>query len=141
MAASLWPAKQTTALAPRLERRRSDSRAGNDTSLPEAKSRRRDDGSGQTARWAVALRPRVPRLVGLILTQTPSGGGHASTPDRSKTRRKDVASGRGIDKQRPVTEALLIHPKQPARAGLGAILRERHGPSIASRDDDTAAAV
>jgi hypothetical protein len=37
--------------------------------------------------------------------------------------------------------ALLIHAKQPARAGLGAILRERHGPSIASSDDDTAAAV
>jgi hypothetical protein len=37
--------------------------------------------------------------------------------------------------------ALLIHPKQPVRTGLGAILRERHGTAIASSDDDTAAAV
>ena len=34
-------------------------REGHDTSLSEAKSRRRDDGSGQTADQAVALRPRA----------------------------------------------------------------------------------
>ena len=32
---------------------------GHDTSLPEAKSRRRDDGSGQTATHPVASRPRA----------------------------------------------------------------------------------
>jgi transposase len=35
--------------------------------FPETKSRRRDDGSGQTATHPVALRPRTRRLAGLIL--------------------------------------------------------------------------
>src|SRR3954452_15065178 len=103
MAASLWPAKQTTALAPRLERRRSDSRAGNDTSLPEAESRRRDDGSGQTARWAVALRPRISRLAGLSSIRPHQVA--ALRRPRTEARPGDWTTLKGIDKSRPVTEA------------------------------------
>jgi hypothetical protein len=74
--------------------------------------------------------------------RTPSGGGRRADPGQKQAPGERMSQvERGIDKQRPVTEALLIHLKWPVRAGLGAILRERHGTSIASSDDDTAAAV
>jgi len=37
------------------------------------------------------------------------------------------------------TLAFLIHPNSPLARGRATILRERHGTSIASSDDDTAA--
>jgi hypothetical protein len=43
--------------------------------------------------------------------QTPSGGGPAPTPDRSRTpAKRTLASGTGIDKPRPVTEARMKRP-------------------------------
>ena len=81
---------------------RNSFRAGHDTSLPEAKSLRRDDGSGQAAAHQSALRPRTRRLVGLS-SSTPSGGGLAPTPYRSETPAKTTTQ-KGIDQSRPVTE-------------------------------------
>src|SRR3954466_16257534 len=80
-------------------------RADHDTSRPEAKSRRRDDGSGQAAMRDVALRPRSPNWP-TYPHRTPSGGGHAPTPDRSKYPAIGMTQ-KGIDQPRPVTEARM----------------------------------
>ena len=69
-----------------------------DTSLPEAKSPRRDDGLGQTAPAPVGLRPRKRRLADLILMDTirwqpRARCGPALTPYRSECpARQDVVN-------------------------------------------------
>src|SRR5271157_3918111 len=49
------------------------------TSASRSEVPRRDDGSGQTASWVVATRPRVPDW-SAYPQRTPSGGGFAPTP-------------------------------------------------------------
>ena len=92
-------------------------RAGHDTSLLEAKSPRRDDGSGQTATHPVALRPRIRRLVGLS-SQDPIRWRPRADPVQKqvpgdRTTQKGLTNRgplqkwmtqRGIDQSRPVTE-------------------------------------
>jgi hypothetical protein len=76
-----------------------------DASLPEAKSRRRDDGSGQAAKRSVALRPRVIRLAGLIHLD-PIRWRPCADPGQKRDL-GDWMTQKGIDSSRPVTEALL----------------------------------
>src|SRR5208337_3809561 len=67
-------------------------RAGRDTSLPEAKSLRRDDGRGQIVTGSVTAtitRPQIGRPPPHLI---PSGGGLAPTTDRRVTRRRDDAT-------------------------------------------------
>src|SRR5262245_24027268 len=77
---------------------------GPGTSRPKARSQRRDDGSGQAAIRVVAQDHAHRRLADLS-SRTPSGGGPAPTPDRSKHPAKGFS--KGIDKPSPVTEARM----------------------------------
>ena len=73
------------------EKRNKGFRAGRDTSLPEAKSPRRDDGRVQTASCSVTAtitRNQIGRAPPHLI---PSGGGLAPTTDRRVTRRRDDA--------------------------------------------------
>ena len=63
---------------------------------PGARSRRRDDGSGQAVRTlSGAARPTAHLDWPAAPHQTPSGGGHAPTPDRSETPATGSALKRG----------------------------------------------
>src|SRR5882724_836743 len=78
----------------------------------EAKSLRRDDGSGQTARFAVAICPR-----GLDWPASSSSDPIRWRPPRrprteARPRRVDDAK-KGIDSSRPVTEAKRNPPQSP----------------------------
>src|SRR5271166_3735716 len=53
----------------------------------------RDDGSGQTARWVVATRPRVRRLVGLFLNGHPQVAA-SRRPRTEASARRSVDGGR-----------------------------------------------
>ena len=86
---------------------------------PGARSRRRDDGSGQADDISAAASRHCAFLDWPTDPHpTPSGGGRAPTPDRSKT----PATGswlRGIDQQGPVTEEMSL-PSCRAAGGRGA---------------------
>ena len=81
-------------------------RAGQDTSLPEARSRRRDDGSGQAANMADGTDHAHPRLADLsssnpIRWRPRADPGQKHDPggtDHSQVERR-------LDNPRPVTEA------------------------------------
>src|SRR5438552_4439878 len=82
-----------------------------DTSLPDTRSQRRDDGSGQAAMRAVASNhadvdwPTYP-------LQTPSGGGPRADPGQKQDPGERILKiDRGIDKPRPVTEARMSEAK------------------------------
>jgi hypothetical protein len=88
-------------------------RAGHDTSLPEARSRRRDDGSGQTAIRAVGIKPRSRRLVDLSSSNPIRWRPSRRPRTEARTRRNGHSQvERGIDKPRPVTEAGLDEPSR-----------------------------
>jgi hypothetical protein len=83
-------------------------RGGHDTSLPEARSRRRDDGSGQAALRRVASDHAHRRLADLS-SSNPSGGGRAPTPDRSKAPAKGFPQ---VEKRDWQTKAPYRRPKR-----------------------------
>jgi hypothetical protein len=60
-----------------------------DTSLPEARSRRRDDGSGQAANMTDCGDQAHVRL-GNLSSQTPSSGGSRRPRTEARPRRKDI---------------------------------------------------
>jgi hypothetical protein len=87
-----WPAKENHKAFGRVA----------DTSLPEAESPRRDDGSGQTVAHPVALPPRHRRLVGRSSHQHHQVAASRRPRTEASTRRPDNAN-RGLT-HRPVTE-------------------------------------
>src|ERR1700674_33679 len=88
---------------------------GHDTSLPEARSRRRDDGSGQAATRVVATHHAQRRLADLSLSFKPHQVAAQRRPrTEARPRRKGSSQAeRGIDKSRPVTEARIELLRNP----------------------------
>jgi hypothetical protein len=84
-------------------------RAGQDTSLPEARSRRRDDGSGQAAIQADGTDHAHTRLVDLILFKPHQVAVSRRPRTEARPRRNGrLASGEmTLDNSRPVTEAWI----------------------------------
>ena len=82
--------------------------SGGQTPAARSRSRRRDDGSGQTAR-AGAARKMTARPLDWPTDphQTPSGGGLAPTPDRSKTPATGSRS-KGLTQEGPLQKPLLF---------------------------------
>jgi len=70
-------------------------RAGHNTNLREAKSPRRDDGSGQTAKFPVASRPRVNRLPDPFLLRPHQVA--ALRRPRTEARTGDRMTQKGLD--------------------------------------------
>ena len=94
--------------------------AGHDTSLPEARCRRRDDGSRQAAIREVAQTTPTVDWPTYPL-QTPSGGGLAPTPDRSKTpaKRTNRKWKEGLTNQGPLQKHRARHHQGQAACGGG----------------------
>ena len=90
-------------------------RRGNDKGLsggarhlpPEARSRRRDAGSGQAAIRVVATDHAHPRLADLSSLNPIRWRSSHRPRTEAKSRRRMSQVERGIDKQRPVTEARI----------------------------------
>src|SRR5580692_7626098 len=88
---------------------------GHDTSLPEARSRRRDDGSGQAATRVVATDHAQRRLADLSSFKPHQVAAQRRPRTEARPRRKGSSQAeRGIDKSRPVTEARV----EPAKPGM-----------------------
>src|SRR5271166_5623245 len=66
----------------------------------------RDDGSGQTARWVVATRPRVRRLVGLFLNGHPQVAASRRPRTEASARRSDNAK-EGLTTDGPLQKPIL----------------------------------
>src|SRR6266436_5761797 len=77
-----------------------------DTSLPEARSRRRDDGSGQAAMRVVASDHAHRRLADLS-SPNPIRWRPRADPVQKQVTGEGITLERGIDKPRPVTEARM----------------------------------
>src|SRR5271166_3169974 len=68
----------------------------------------RDDGSGQTASWVVATRPRVGRLVGLFLNGHPQVAASRRPRTEASARRSDNAK-EGLTTDGPLQKSFLSH--------------------------------
>src|SRR5208283_943731 len=102
-------------------------RVRRDTSLPEAKSLRRDDGRGQIVTGSVTAtitRPQIGRPPPHLI---PSGGGLAPTTDRRVTRRRDDAT-KGLTVRGPLQ-------KSPYRRKVGRPVSSRAAPSAIRRSN------
>src|SRR5271166_2825482 len=91
----------------------------------------RDDGSGQTARWVVATRPRVRRLVGLFLNGHPQVAASRRPRTEASARRSDNAR-EGLTTDGPLQkpdflfEFLVVAFDPPAQLGNINELTERY---------------
>jgi hypothetical protein len=105
-------------MAPRSRLRKPPRQHSKERSRVRAADRHQSPGAGPVAGTMDQVRPqdgkrrfgidRAPLDWPADPHQTPSGGGRAPTPDRSKTPATGLRS-KGIDTGEPVTEARLIH--------------------------------
>ena len=87
---------------------------------------RRDDGSGQTARWVVATRPRVGRLVGLFLNGHPQVAASRRPRTEASARRSDNAK-EGLTTDGPLQKPIILQ----AWLTLPSCLASSNNPTLA----------
>ena len=86
----------------------------------------RDDGSGQTARWVVATRPRVGRLVGLFLNGHPQVAASRRPRTEASARRSDNAK-EGLTTDGPLQKPIILQ----AWLTLPSCLASSNNPTLA----------
>jgi hypothetical protein len=105
-----WPPRSNKGIWPKKRRGNDKGLSGGARHLPpEARSRRRDAGSGQAAIRVVATDHAHPRLADLSSLNPIRWRSSHRPRTEAKSRRRMSQVERGIDKQRPVTEARIMH--------------------------------